>query len=115
MIAAITSEAWCQDMPPQVIDRAKHATVMVVTFASQKEKADTPLGSGTGYFVNASGLLITNNHVVDLAHGKTLRERQKIQFAANLLSYKIITDIPHYPKANSSSWIRMPAGCSLRT
>jgi len=79
-------------MPPEVIEQAKRATVMVGTFASTDQNADTPVGSGSGYFINGSGLLITNNHVIDPAHGMSLKDRQNLQYNLNALTYKIITD-----------------------
>ena len=81
-----------QNVDPQTIEHVKHATVMVWTFASRRQKADTSLSTGSGYFVNSTGLLITNNHVVDPGHGKSRRQRQKFQYDTNRLAYKVITD-----------------------
>lgn len=89
-IAPLSRPAFAQRLDEKTEARVKKATSMVFTLASKRKRADTPMGSGTGYFINTTGLLVTNNHVVDPAHGKSLRERQKIQYETNRLIYKIV-------------------------
>ncbi|MFQ5495215.1 MAG: serine protease [Phycisphaerae bacterium] len=84
--------AAAQDMDYRTLERVKRATVMVFTAASQRKKADKPLGSGSGYFINGTGLLITNNHVVDPAHQMSQREKLEFKAKTGRLSYFVITE-----------------------
>jgi S1-C subfamily serine protease len=84
--------ARAQDMKPETLENVKSATVMVWNRASRSSEGDTPLGSGSGYFINGSGLVITNNHVVDPGHGKSLREKWALQLQYNLLVVTVVTD-----------------------
>ncbi len=81
-----------QDIADRIDEHVKRATVLVFTATSERQKADRLIGSGSGFFVNGRGMFITNNHVVDPAHGKSLRERQKIQLEHGRLSHFIVTD-----------------------
>lgn len=72
--------------------RVKKAAVMVFTARSEREKGDTPLGSGSGFFINSTGLLMSNNHVVDPTHRKSPEERQQFHYTAGRLTWTIITD-----------------------
>ena len=65
---------------------------MVFTAESKRKKADTPLGSGSGYFINSTGLMITNNHVVDPVHGRSPREKHMWHYKHGRLAWEIITD-----------------------
>lgn len=84
--------AKAQLLDEDTLDRAKSATVFVVTSASEQSKGDTPLMSGSGFFVNGSGLLVTNNHVVDPAHGKSDSEKLELAVNLNLLVYRVVRD-----------------------
>ena len=54
--------------------RVRRATVLVV-----REVPGSNAGSqGTGFFINRTGLVVTNNHVVDAMHGKSAEERAEM-------------------------------------
>ena len=84
--------ARAEDMKSETLEAVKSATVMVWNAASKREKGDTKLGSGSGYFINGTGLLITNNHVVDPGHGKSPREKWELTNQYNLLVQTVVTD-----------------------
>ena len=75
-----------------MLDRAKRATVLVFTAASKSTRADEKLGSGSGYFINRTGLLITNNHVVDPMHLKSDREKQEFHYRTGRLNWRVVSD-----------------------
>lgn len=79
-------------MKPDTLSRVKSATVMVFTARSEREKGDTPLGSGSGFFINNTGLAMSNNHVVDPTHLKSPEERQQFHYTAGRLTWTVITD-----------------------
>ena len=81
-----------QDLKPAVHDRVKRATVLVFTGFSDKQRMDKPYGSGSGYFINRTGMLITNNHVADPAHQRTDAEKQMIHYRAGKVCWDIIVD-----------------------
>lgn len=89
---ALPSAARAQGLSTDMLERAKKATVFVWTFRSERERADTPVGTGSGYFINSTGLLVTNNHVVDPAHGQPASERLKMQASMGKLVHKIIVE-----------------------
>ena len=84
------STAQAQSMSPEVVERVKRATVMVKTAYSKSSEGDTPLGSGTGFFVNRSGLCISNDHVTDPGHGKSPREKMEIWQKYNRLTWTVV-------------------------
>lgn len=84
------STAQAQSMSPEVMERVKRATVMVKTAYSKSSEGDTPLGSGTGFFVNRSGLCISNDHVTDPGHGKGPREKMEIWQKYNRLTWTVV-------------------------
>ncbi len=86
------ASAGSETMKPETLERVKRAAVMVFTAASRNSAGDTPQSSGSGYFINNSGMLITNNHVVDPAHGKPIWERQGILYPLGTLVWTVITD-----------------------
>ncbi|MCG3138444.1 MAG: hypothetical protein HJJLKODD_02309 [Phycisphaerae bacterium] len=61
-----------QEMSDEVRDHVRKAAgqVWLGSQVQGEDKID-PLGSGSGWFINATGLMITNNHVVDPAHSST--------------------------------------------
>ena len=65
---------------------------MVFTATSKREKNDTPIGSGSGFFINSTGLVITNNHVVDPMHLKSPAEKQQYHYQQGKLGWTVITD-----------------------
>jgi len=73
-------------------EHIKKATVMVFTSISQREKGDTPYSSGSGYFINSTGLFITNNHVVDPTHRQSDAQKQAFHYRAGRLTWTAITD-----------------------
>lgn len=87
-----SSRATAQTMKEGTIQRVKRATVLVFTAASQNAQGDQKLGSGSGFFINGTGLLITNNHVVDPAHNKSLREKQEFHYRTGRLTWSVITN-----------------------
>ncbi len=92
------SLTWCsgqavaQSQPQDVVDHMKKATVMVWTAHSKQTEGDTKLGSGSGYFLNRTGLCMTNNHVVDPGHGKSSAEKFQLKNALNLLVWTVVVD-----------------------
>ena len=89
---AFPNKTSAEDLPDEVRERVHHATVMVITAASRNERGDHRLGSGSGFFLNDTGLLITNNHVVDPTHLKSDREKQKFHYDVGRLTWQIIAD-----------------------
>jgi S1-C subfamily serine protease len=89
---ALPTPAAAQDMNPETAERAKHATVLVFTAASKSQKGDEKLGSGSGFFINSTGMAITNNHVVDPAHGKNIQEKQEFHYRTGKLTWSVVTD-----------------------
>lgn len=84
--------AVADEMKPETLERVKHATMLVFTKASKSSKGDTALGSGTGFFINSTGLAITNNHVVDPTHKKSPEEKHKFHYQTGKLTWSVITD-----------------------
>ena len=78
LLSALPARA--QQMKPQTEDRVKRAAVMVFTLTSKRQKNDTTVGSGSGFFINSKGLVITNNHVVDPTHLKSPEEKQQYHY-----------------------------------
>jgi S1-C subfamily serine protease len=82
-----------QSQSSETQERIRHATVMVITAVSKSTEGDTPMGSGSGYFINRTGLCITNNHVVDPTHGKSRWEKQREAYMElNRLVWKVVVD-----------------------
>ena len=92
VLAFVPLSASGQDIKPETLERVKRAAVMVFTAASQESQGDRPLGSGSGYFINGSGMLITNNHVVSPWHGLPPAQAFRMQFGLNKLTWTVITD-----------------------
>ncbi len=89
---ALPMLAIAQSMPAETVDAVKRSTVMVKMAYSKSSEGDTPLGSGTGFFVNSTGLCITNNHVIDPGHQKTPQEKFAIWRKYNRLTYRVIVE-----------------------
>ncbi|HNQ24051.1 MAG TPA: trypsin-like peptidase domain-containing protein [Phycisphaerae bacterium] len=88
-----TGRAFAADeMKPAVEKRVKGATVMVATAVSEREKGDRPVGFGSGYFINRTGLLMTNNHVADIAHQRSDLEKQRTYYNAGRVTWRVIVD-----------------------
>ncbi len=92
VLATAVSVGLAQSPAPEVMENAKKATVLVFTASSKQSEGDTPKGSGTGFFVNATGLALTNNHVVDPGHGKSEEERFKVVYETGRLVWTVVTD-----------------------
>ena len=91
-LALPVTPAWGQAMKEGVEKRCKRATVLVFTAISEQSKGDRKVGSGSGYFINSTGLLMTNNHVVDLAHRESSERKQQIYYSVGTVTYTIVTD-----------------------
>jgi len=92
--ATIPGTVWAQYevMDAETTAKVKKAAVMVFTARSAQEKGDTPLGSGSGYFINSTGLMITNNHVVDPTHGAPDWYKHQYYYQYGIHTWWIITD-----------------------
>ena len=87
-----TGKARALDMDPQIEERVKQATVLVFMAISRQEKGDTPLGSGSGFFLNSTGLFMTNNHVIDPTHMKSEAEKQQFHYSQGKLTFSIVVN-----------------------
>ncbi|MGB0714971.1 MAG: S1 family peptidase [Phycisphaerae bacterium] len=85
-------EARALDMDPQIEERVKQATVLVFMSVSRQSKGDTKLGSGSGFFLNSTGLLMTNNHVIDPTHGKLEQEKQQFHYTQGKLTFEVVVN-----------------------
>jgi S1-C subfamily serine protease len=79
-------------MKPEVEERVKQATLLVFTKVSKDSKGDTPIGSGSGFFINSTGLLMTNNHVVDPTHMKSEAEKQNFHYRQGTLTFSVVAN-----------------------
>jgi len=90
---AVRAEA---QLKPKLEERVRHSTLFVRTFQSKRTKNDTYLGAGSGYFINSTGMLITNNHVVDPTHDpydeKSPEEKQRFHYEGGKLSWTVTAD-----------------------
>ncbi|MFQ5590191.1 MAG: serine protease [Phycisphaerae bacterium] len=89
---APTAPAWAQTMKPEIEEKVKSATVMVFTKSSRQTRGDTTLETGSGFFVNGTGLAITNNHVVDPSHSKTPLEQMRFHYATGKLHFEVVVN-----------------------
>ncbi|MCH7704073.1 MAG: trypsin-like peptidase domain-containing protein, partial [Planctomycetes bacterium] len=87
-----TAPVRAQDMSAETLERVKRATVMVWQAISKRTKGDTKQASGSGYFINRTGLVITNNHVIDPEHGKEKWEKGLTARAIGQVVITVITD-----------------------
>jgi S1-C subfamily serine protease len=68
------------------LERARQSTVMVLTtFPGTDRKM-----SGTGALLNKTGLILTNNHVVDPNHGRAALEKRKITRTGAVPKHEVI-------------------------
>jgi S1-C subfamily serine protease len=81
-----------QVMSPEVEEATRSSAVMVLLAHSKNKEGDTMLGSGSGFFVNSTGLAITNNHVADPGHKKSEQEKFRLKNTLNRLVWTIVTD-----------------------
>ena len=80
------------------IEKAEHdtgeAAPLLFPFGESKIKADAVLGSGSGFFVDPSGLLITSRHVIhDLKNQFTVATSDGAHLPATIVSIDPIDDI----------------------
>ncbi|MFQ5490498.1 MAG: trypsin-like peptidase domain-containing protein [Phycisphaerae bacterium] len=80
--------AAAQDMSDTAGDHIRRATVLVLMEMPGTRSG----GSGTGAFINATGLVVTNNHVVDPNHGKSPKERARDFQRITTPKYQVIVD-----------------------
>ncbi len=89
----MSASAPAQDMKPATQARAEKSAVLVFTALSRSAKGDTPQGSGSGFFINSTGLCVTNNHVVDPTHSMVdERERQAWSYQNGTLTFTVVTE-----------------------
>ncbi len=81
-------DAVAQDMARTTEEHVRNATVMVITEVPGSDQG----GTGTGAFINRNGLVVTNNHVVDPNHGKSVEERAKNFRKITTPKYSVIID-----------------------
>lgn len=88
---SVTAQETIQITQPVTPDTPEHwvirSTVMV-----RSEQGGSTAGWGSGFFINNSGLMITNNHVIDPMHGRSQEERARLFRATTKWDYKIIID-----------------------
>lgn len=81
-----------QSQSKELREYTEQASVMVITKFSKSSEGDTPYGSGSGYFINRTGLCITNNHVVDPGHGKSQGEKFALKNQLGRLVWEVIVN-----------------------
>jgi hypothetical protein len=64
------------DTIPQLVAKTKPATVQIVAF----DENWSPIKSGTGFFISADGLVVTNNHVIQGAAHLAARTNEGATF-----------------------------------
>ncbi len=84
----VAPRAAAQDMSPETEEYVRRSTVMVL----MGMPGTSTSGSGTGQFINRNGLVLTNNHVVDPNHGKSLEERARDFHQVTLPEYRVVVD-----------------------
>jgi len=84
--------ACAQSQSKKVRENTKHATIEVITKYSKSIEGDTPYGSGSGYFINRTGLAITNNHVVDPGHGQSQAVKFQLKGDLGRLVWDVVVD-----------------------
>lgn len=77
-----------QDMSNAIHEHVRKSTVMV----KMEIPGTSGVGFGTGEFLNSTGLLMTNNHVVDPHHGETAEEWQESSHHLTLPKYHVIVE-----------------------
>jgi len=87
-----TTPALGDDIKPEVLERSKKAAVMVRTAISRQQKGDTELGFGSGYFINRTGLMVTNNHVADPTHSMSPEQAHVWNYQNGKVTWWIVTD-----------------------
>ncbi len=89
----VSVRADAQDIKPATLDRVKKATLMVRVAESRRQRGDSEVGGGTGYFINNTGLLMTNNHVIDPTHGAaTEEERERWYYEHGTLTFRVVVN-----------------------
>lgn len=91
-LSAAPSAAVAQAMKPEVQEHCKKSAVLVFTAASQSSRGDKKLGSGSGFFINSTGMLVTNNHVVDPMHQRSPGEKQQFNYQVGKLTWTVIVN-----------------------
>lgn len=90
--AAMNISVRAEAMTPEIEEKSKHAAVMVILAHSKRKEGDTILGFGSGFFVNRTGLAITNNHVVDPGHKQPPNVKWAQKRSLNRLVWTVVTD-----------------------
>lgn len=85
-----------EQLKPKVEEKVRHSTLFVKTYQSKRSKNDTPHGAGSGFFINSTGLMISNNHVVDPTHDpydeKWPEEKHRFHYEGGKLSWTVTAD-----------------------
>ncbi len=91
-VASLAMPSQAAEMKEETKESLKRATVMVFTAMTQNTKGDKPLGSGSGYFINRTGLFITNNHVIDPMHRRSQADKQQFHYRAGRLVWTCVVN-----------------------
>lgn len=91
-LAAASGAARAQSPAPETMDRAKRATVLVFTHSSKSSYMDTKHGSGSGFFINSTGLMLTNDHVTNIAHAQGDEGKYNRQYLVGRTGWTIIVN-----------------------
>jgi S1-C subfamily serine protease len=84
--------AQAQSQTKALREYTEQASVLVFTKFSKSAEGDTLYGSGSGYFINRTGLCITNNHVVDPGHGKSPGEKFALKSELGRLVWEVVVN-----------------------
>lgn len=84
--------ARAQSPTEETMDRVKRATVMVFTHSSKSSYMDTKHGSGSGFFINSTGLMLTNDHVTNIAHAQDNAGKRNRQYVVGRTGWTLIVN-----------------------
>lgn len=96
-LALVTNDATIAQVRPEVRDRVVPAVVRILVMAEVTEGGvvtPQPVFSGSGTIISATGQILTNWHVIDMAEHQSMLESWEVESAANgrPISVKLISD-----------------------